>query len=146
MSVFDYGYFTSIELWIFFIFCFAAIDRWYLRNGTVTLFDIDDIKCSDDFVMFGLAYESNQRFIKSELCYSIRDMNNPTTVISGKTRTLDFAKKGMNNEFLLIKKNLLTNGDWIVDVKVTTTGSRINPFHKIFPIETHLQKQVEIKL
>lgn len=146
MVIYDFLLSISYEVWIPSLIAVLILDRWVFRAGTVKLVEIGEVKYSDEFAMIGLEYNSNQRFIKSTLTYTVRDTNDPTTVINGKARSLDFSKKGMNNEFLLIKKNLLKSGDWVVDVKVSTTSSRINFFHSIFPIETHIQKQVEIKL
>jgi hypothetical protein len=124
----------------------AVIDRYLIRKGTVQLVSIKPGPYRDEFARFELEFNSNQRFIKSELTYTVRDKEHPTTVIQGKSGTLDFSKKGLNREFLLIDKKLLCSGPWIVDVKVTTTGSRLNPLHKIFPIETHIKQEVEITL
>lgn len=136
----------TYQFWVILISLLAIADRFWWRNGSVSLRDIDRPSYTEKFFRVGLAYLSNQRFIKSELNYTIRDTQDPTTVIAGKTRSLDFSKPGLNREFLLIDKKLLTSGTWVVDVKVTTTGSRINPLHKIFPITTHIKRQVEISL
>lgn len=122
------------------------IDRYVLRRGAVELLSVCIGNDSKDYVKFELAFNSDQKFIKSELVYSVRDKEVPTTVIKGKDRTLDFTLQGLNREYLMIDKKLLTNGTWIVDVKVTTTGSRINPLHKIFPIETYIKQEVEVRL
>lgn len=143
-----FSYLTGIDgwVWVTLIILLLIVDRWFIRNGTVELLEIGSVNYTKDHARISLTYDSNQRFIKSELTYTIRDMNDPTTVINGKDRGLEFSKIGLNSEYLLINKKLLQDGNWIVDVKVTTTGSRINYFHKIFPISTHIQKQVEIKL
>lgn len=124
----------------------AVVDRYFIRTGTVELLDVVAGEPSDTYARFALSYQSNQRFINSKLIYTVRDKEDPTTIIHGKTGSLDFSRAGFNREFLLIDKKLLTPGRWVVDVKAITTGSRINPLHKIFHIETHIQREVEIKL
>jgi hypothetical protein len=124
----------------------AILDRWVIRKGAVYLIDVVSGKTNANYVRFILSYCSNQCFINSEISYTVRDKEEPATVIYGKSGTLDFSRVGQNVEYLLIDKKLLRNGTWIVDVKITTTGSRLNPLHKIFPITTHLQREVRIKL
>jgi len=141
MGEFDSGIYSAA----FFLFM-LLIDRYVLRRGAVDLLSVSVGNDSKDYVKFELAFNSDQKFIKSELVYSVRDKEVPTTVIKGKDRTLDFTLQGLNREYLLIDKKLLTDGTWIVDVKVTTTGSRINPLHKIFPITTYIKQEVEIRL
>lgn len=136
----------TYQFWVILISLLAVVDRFGWRNGSVSLRDIEGPSYTDKFFRVGLTYLSNQRFIKSELNYTIRDTQDPTTVIAGKSRSLDFSKPGLNRGYLLIDKKLLSSGTWIVDLKVTTTGSRINPLHEIFPITTHIKRQVEIKL
>lgn len=80
----------------------------------------------------------------SHVTYTLRDAKHPTTVITGKTRTLEFSRQGRNNEFLIIKAELLTPGDWIVDVKIESIGCRINPFYKIRPLTSHRKRTVTI--
>lgn len=124
----------------------ALADRYIIRRGCVKLLDVKKGESNKDYARFELSFKSSQRFIRSELTYTVRDKEEPTTVVHGKNGALDFSHKGLNREYLLVDKKLLHSGTWVVDVKVTTTGSRINPLHKIFPIETHIKKEVEITL
>ena len=128
------------------IMLIAILDRYVIRNGSVKLLEVKAAQPTAEYARFELAYKSTQRFIKSELVYTVRNKEDPTTVIHGKTGSLDFSHKGLNREFLLIDKKLLNEGEWVVNVKVTTTGSRINPLHKIFPIETKIQREVDLIL
>ncbi len=128
------------------ILLIAIADRYIWRCGCVKLLSVTKGTFNQDYARFELAFKSSQRFIRSEMIYTVRDKEEPTTVIRGKSGALDFSLKGLNREYLLVDKKLLHSGTWIVDVKITTTGSRINPLHKIFPIETHIQQEVEISL
>ena len=123
----------------------SVIDRFLLKRRKVELISVNYLEPdnqNDLYLKFSLDFFSKRNLISSELMYTLRDKNNPTTVITGKSRSLNFSKIGKNSEYLLIKKSLIDEtGYWTLDVSVTTTGSKINPLYKIFPQKTHLKKE-----
>ncbi|MGL5629146.1 MAG: hypothetical protein ACRDDO_08485, partial [Plesiomonas shigelloides] len=79
--------------------------------------------------------------------YELRDAKCPTTVIAGKERRLDFAKKGDNEEFLLIRRGLVQEGGaWILNAEISTVGCWLNPIYKLFPIITKVSEGFNITL
>lgn len=126
----------------------ATFDRLFLQRGEIDLIKVEAAGQDDEnkFFRFALTFKTRHRLLKSELKYTVRDKKNPITVISGKTRTLDFSDVGLNQEFLLIKREMLTSGQWIIDVEATSLGSRINPLFKIFPITSRIREEVDIQL
>ncbi|GAL07969.1 LYDB [Photobacterium aphoticum] len=124
----------------------AIIDRFMLERRKVHIVDVE--KCEDDarHIRFAMRFQTKHKLRGSRVSYTLRDKKDPTTVINGKERPLDFSHTGENNEFLLFNKKLLTEpGRWVLDVKITSDGSRINPLYKIFPIETTFTKEFEIE-
>lgn len=120
----------------------AAFDRFVMKRRKVTVKDIEFVDVKGEHLRFSLKFSIKQKLLQSHVSYTLRDKKNPRTVIYGKTRTLEFSDVGDNEEFILLPKKLQTSpGYWVMDVKVSSAGSRINPFYKILPIETHITKE-----
>lgn len=120
----------------------AAFDRFVLKRRKVTVKNIDFIDVKGEHLRFSLKFHIGQKLLNGRVYYSLRDKKNPRTAIYGKIPTLEFSDVGDNEEFILIPKELQTSpGYWVMDVKVLSSGSRINPLYKILPIETHITKE-----
>ncbi|WP_035604498.1 hypothetical protein [Edwardsiella tarda] len=116
----------------------CVAERFMLKRGGVTInnLSLDGSTADGEYYRFAMGYTAKKKLRHSVLQYELRDAKRPTTVIAGKTRTLDFAYEGHNDEFLLIRKSLVKeSGTWLLNVRISTGGSRWNPFYKLFPIE-----------
>ncbi|MGL6448886.1 hypothetical protein [Aeromonas veronii] len=113
----------------------AFLDRFIWKRGKVTITELRKADREGNYLRYLLKYEANSEPEWSELRYSFRDRRCPTTVIAGKTRTLDGCKAGENAEYLLIRDDLLTPGEWDLTVQITTV-SRRNPFYSLFPFSS----------
>lgn len=123
----------------------AAFDRFLLKRRKVEILEIQRAEDDDSYIRFALSFHTKQQLRGSRVSYTLRDKKNPRTVIAGKERPLDFSSCGTNNEFLLFNKKLINDkGDWVLDVKITSDGSRVNPLYKIFPIETTARKEFNL--
>lgn len=123
----------------------SLIDRLFIKRRTIKINGINKADDSDQYVRFVLDFNIKQKLQNATVAYTLRDKKNPATVIAGKTRTLEFSKIGDNSEYLLFNHKLVTAGEWMLDLKITSSGSRINPFYKLFPITTTLRKEFLIK-
>lgn len=115
-----------------------AADRFILKRGRVDITGLDwgGVTADGEYYRFALRYTTSSKLRRSVLEYELRDAKRPTTVISGKMRTLDFARKGDNEEFLLIRKSLVKEpGTWLLSARITTGCSWLNPFYKLFAVE-----------
>jgi hypothetical protein len=133
----------------------AWVDRFWIRRGRIELSELvgagfvvrptskTDMK-PQSFFRLQISFKAFPPLIFSRVHYTVRDKLNPATVISGKSRTLDFSLKGHNSEYLLIREDLLTDGEWIADVRVESLGCRINPLYKIFPMSSHMRSDIVI--
>lgn len=126
----------------------AAFDRLVLRQNKIDLQGVTSAGLDEEgkFFQFALTFNIRRRLVRSELKYTVRNKKQPKTVIQGKTRILDFSDIGFNQEFLLIKNDLLTPGEWVIDVEATSLVSRVNPLFSIYPITSRLRKEVDISL
>jgi hypothetical protein len=131
-------------IWSAIAILLALMDRFIMRRGRCQLLSVSGGGFKDGFYRVGISFNAYPPLMFSQVSYTLRDANHPTTVITGKTRTLEFSRRGLNSEFLLVKSELLTPGDWIVDVKIESIGCRINPFYKICPITSHQQRTVHV--
>lgn len=120
------------------------IDRFYCQRGSVTSVSLRQCGVEGDMLKFAFDYRLKSVPMWSEVKYSLVDRKNPTTVISGKTRGLDFSRRGKNSEFLLFKKDIVKPGDWDLHIKVTTVSGRINPLYSLFPIVIFHSEPVSI--
>ena len=111
----------------------GLFDRFLLQRGKVTITNLRRDAPEGKYLRWILEYEANGEPEWSELSYSFRDRKCPTTVIAGKTRSISGCRKGDNAEYLLIREDMLSPGEWELTVKVVTT-SRRNPFYSLFPL------------
>jgi len=122
----------------------GAVDRFVLKRGEVEIISLEEGEPEGNYLRFALRYKVKKDPDWSELSYSIRDKKCPTTVIAGKTRSISGCAAGINNEYLLIRRDLLTLGEWELTVKIETTD-RLNPlFYSHFPLKTSKTIPVEI--
>lgn len=138
------GEVSMFVIWSVVVLLLALMDRFVIRRGRCELNSVNGGGFKDGFFRVGISFNAHPPLIFSQVSYTLRDANHPTTVITGKTRTLEFSRPGQNSEFLLVKSDLLTDGDWIVDVKIESIGCRINPLYKICPITSHKQHTVHV--
>lgn len=119
----------------------CVLDRILFMRGKLVIDKVDHYLNADGMIRFALHYSIGLIPAWSEIRYSLVDLNNPTTVISGKTRGLDFSKRGANAEFLLFKQDIVKEGNWELKIKVTTVAGRLNPLYSLFPVQTlHTQR------
>ncbi|GAB1077434.1 MULTISPECIES: hypothetical protein [Shewanella] len=110
-------------------------DRAIVKRGEIDIVSISPYPADNGMLRFALQYEVGSAPQWSELRYSLVDRHDPSTMITGKTRSLDFARPGVNSEFLLIREDLVRPGDWDLKVKIVTTAGKLNPLYTLFPIE-----------
>ncbi len=147
----------SILYWIAGLVVLLLLDRFVLRRGRIALNELtgdgfvkrENTKRpqhTDWFYRLHIVFTAYPPLVFSKVTYTLRDKERPTTVITGKDRTLDFSAKGNNQEFLWIKADMLSTGPWIADVRVESMGCRYNPFYKIFPMTSHLRCELSVEL
>lgn len=147
----------SIISWTLIIVVLLMADRFLVRRGRIELTELSGAgfveqanpkrpQAKELFYRLHIAFRAYPPLIFSRVTYTIRDLNCPTTVVNGKSRTLDFSMRGHNQEYLLIRTDLLATGAWVADVRVESLGCRINPLYKIFPLASHMRKEVMIAL
>lgn len=119
-------------------------DRLAVRRGEIKIVSLEQYPADNGMLRFALKYSVNSAPQWSELRYSLVDRHDPSTMITGKTRSLDFAKPGLNSEFLLIRQDLVHPGDWDLKVKIVTTAGKANPLYTLFPIEKLAVRHVVI--
>ncbi|MGL5294685.1 MAG: hypothetical protein ACRC9V_13135, partial [Aeromonas sp.] len=122
----------------------GVLDRAFLQRGKVEITRLRKAKSERGYMRYIVEYTATSEPEWSELLYSFHDRNHPKTVITGKSRTLCGCKKGKNAEFLLIRQDLLTDGEWELSVKITST-SRRNPIYSLFPFVSRCTLAEEIK-
>lgn len=122
----------------------GLIDRFVFRRGEVTITNIEKGEPEGNYMRFVLQYHAKKDPDWSELSYSFRDKKCPTTVIAGKTRAISGCKAGLNQEYLLIRRDLLTLGDWELTVNIVTTDRLNLLFYSHFPLKTSKTLQVEV--
>lgn len=120
----------------------AALDRVFLKRRQVNIVSLERAEDDERYIRFAMEFETRQKLRGCRVSYTLRDKKNPRTVITGKERPLDFSVRGTNNEYLLFNKKLIDqHGEWVLDVKIISDGSRVNPLYKIFPVETTAHKE-----
>lgn len=118
------------------MFIAAAFDRFILKRKQVVLKGAGEGVAKGCAVAFPVSFQVNCLKLKgAQIEYWLRDSNNPTAVITGKTRPLDYAPKGLNQEYLLIDTRYLTEGTWMLTIRITHGNSRTNPLYRIFPLQ-----------
>lgn len=135
---------TSYSLTIGAIVVAAMIDRCLLKRRKIDVISVSRDKDDHNCIKFAMQFSLKQKLLNATVAYTLRDKKNPRTVLTGKCRQLDFSHVGLNSEYLLFNKKYITPGSWVLDVKVESYGSRINPFYKIFPLVTTYQKEFKI--
>lgn len=113
----------------------GLLDRLLLRRGKVEITQLRRADSEGGYLRYVLEYRATSEPEWSELSYSFRDRKHPKTVITGKTRTISGCSRGHNSEYLLIREDLLSPGEWDLSVKIITT-SRRNPLYSLFPFIT----------
>lgn len=134
----------SAYLVILLLVVISVIDRFWLVRGRLTIDKVDHFPTEAGMIRFAVYYCVHFLPMWSEIRYSLVDKNNPTTVISGKTRGLDFSKRGANAEFLLIRDDIVNGGEWELKIKVVTMAGRLNPLYSLFPVQTFHTQTVEV--
>ncbi|MCG3884179.1 hypothetical protein I3271_05715 [Photobacterium leiognathi] len=119
----------------------SVMDRLILKRRAVDIISIEQATSTEQYVRFVLNFKIKHKLQNATITYTLRDRKNPATVIAGKDRTLEFSEVGVNSEYLLFNKKLVSDGDWVLDLKVVSSGSRINPLYKLFPIITTIKKE-----
>lgn len=119
----------------------AVFDRFILKRKKIRLVECGDAVVRGKALAFPLRFRvSCARLTGAMVEYSLRDSKNPTSVITGKTRTLDLSAKGINEEYLLIDQRYLEAGTWLLSVRVTHGNSRMNPLYRIFPVQESITR------
>lgn len=117
------------------VWCF---DRFILCRGLVALNSCDLHDSQGGYWRFALSYTIKSPIFWGEIRYSLRDKSNPSTVISGKARTLDHAVTGINVEFLHIKQSLtatsVEHSEWELRIVSDTVVGHWNPLYKYLPL------------
>jgi isocitrate dehydrogenase len=129
----------------------ALADRFLVKRNHIELTKLDMVANKGNIVRFAVGFYSKQLINNGTITYSIRDKRKPTTVIT-KKRALDFTTSNFNSEYLTFSKSKLEaesgdpiSGEWIVDVKVERSCSRLNPLYKIFPTIATIQQEFYIE-
>lgn len=125
---------------------FAVADRFILGRKKIDLIDIGEPESvANNTLAFPISLRAKRtRITGAQIEYWLRDKRDPTTVISGKSRTLEFTSKGDSREFLLIDNRYLEASDWELTVRITHGNSRINPLYRVFPIQKVLSRKFQI--
>lgn len=126
----------------------CVADRYILRRRNIKDISLGTELSSDgEFYRFPLRFKVTGWLHHTVVTYELRDAKRPTTVIAGKERRLDFAKKGENEEFLLIRRGLVQEGGtWILNAEIRTVGCWLNPIYKLFPIIIKASQDFNITL
>ncbi len=117
-----------------------CLDRFILKRGAVMLHSCYLHDVQNGYWRFALDYTIKNSIFWGEMRYSLRDKSNPSTVITGKARTLEHAITGINNEFLLIKEKLTATSEepreWELQITADTVVGHWNPLYKYLPLST----------
>ena len=137
---------TPDMVFLLFVVLALAFDRWVLKRGTVKASGIEFYDTNNGYHRFELKFNAKLPLKFTQIQYELRDCNQPTLVLTGKTRTLDFSNEGENSELLLIESKLFNQDtDWNAHIKITSAGSRLNPFYKIFPAVSIIDRFVVVE-
>jgi hypothetical protein len=129
------------------IMLFLIFDRIFLRRADISRIAIGELIYTSDSVRIPLLYTTKfARLNGAKVEYSLRDAKHPTTVISGRARTLIHSQKGQNSEYLIVNDKFLSDGQWILSVQVLHGDSFFNPLYRIFPITQIVEKSFTIHL
>lgn len=125
-----------------------SFDRFVLKRGAVVLNSCSLFDMQGEYWRFALAYTIESPIFWGEIRYQLRDKSDPSTIITGRARTLDHAKAGINQEFLLIKEKLTATSKesqcWEIHIVVNTVVGHWNPIYKYLPLSN--SKTFEVQL
>ena len=123
----------------------SLADRAFLRRRKIHINNVYRDSDNDKYIRFVIDFVVREKLHHAHISYTLRDKKNPATVLVGRSRSIEFSDLGLNSEYLLFNKEHLSHGEWILDLKVVTSGSRINPFYKLFPTNTVIKREFLIK-
>lgn len=122
----------------------GLLDRFFLQRGKVSDVTVESAASQGGFRRYVLHYHARGEPDWSEIAYSFRDRKRPTTVITGRSRSMAGCCPGSNSEYLLVRDGLLTPGAWDLTIRITTTCRR-NPFYSLFPLTVSKTIKVNIQ-
>lgn len=117
----------------------AVADRfiWKRKHAIISNIGTEIYDDEENVVRFPVSFTTTAGNIKgAKVEYCLRDMNDPSTVITGKTRSLFFSEKGTTREFLFFNRRYLKPGTWVLQVRMTHGDCRFNPLYRLFPIQS----------
>lgn len=121
----------------------ALADRYVWKRKQAVICDIGEegYDDTDNVIRFPVSFKTTRSNIKgARMEYCLRDKNDPSTVITGKSRSLFFNTKGITREYVFFSRKYLKAGDWVLQVRMTHGDCRINPLYRLFPIQTMQEK------
>lgn len=123
----------------------ALADRYLFKRRKVIAQKIGEEEYSDEVIRFPVSFKTTCRNVKgARVEYCLRDKKDPTTVITGKARSLFISEKGVTREFLFFNRRYLKDGNWELVVRMTHGDSRINPLYRLFPVQSVVTKVFDI--
>ena len=131
------------EVFLGVVIAAALADRyiWMRKQAVISNIGEEIYDDQDNVIRFPVSFETTAGNIKgAQVEYCLRDKNDPTTVISGKNRSLFFSKKGETREYLFFSRKYLKSGEWELQVRMTHGDCRLNPLYRLFPMQTMQSK------
>lgn len=124
----------------------AIADRVVLQRNKLDEFSIKQPVHQNGLICFPMKYRNHLRHLKgAHVEYWLRNDDCPTTVITGRHRTLDLARMGENEEYLSFSETDVSPGIWSIHIRVTHGDCRWNPLYRLFPLQTTIRQQVIIR-
>lgn len=125
----------------------VVIDRYLVKRVSVKLTGIGGAVVKGNALAFPIKVKVQRRGIgDAQVDYSLRDLRNPSVVITGKSRFIDSSLPGAREEYLLINTRYLEPADWELVVRVTNSNCRLNPLYRIFPLQKTVIKRYALGL
>ncbi len=128
------------------ILAIATFDRFVLQRYQVQIEGVEQVGDKFD-CRFAVAFRASRAIKSGFIRYSLRNKKCPTTVVAS-SRSLDFTTETLNSEFITFDRKEIERlsgeelqGDWVLDVKIERSCSRLNPLYKIFPTITEFKKE-----
>jgi hypothetical protein len=139
---------AKIEHYFFVLMIIAAlIDRFVFMRKSVKLKGVGHCVTKGTVLAFPVSLDIRCGWISdAQIEYWLQDLNDPSVVITGKSRTINTAITGLRQEYLLINSRYLDAGRWDLRVKITNGNCRINPLYRIFPIHEVMEKQYTVSV
>ncbi|CAH3933226.1 TPA: hypothetical protein ACGFAK_004609 [Serratia marcescens] len=123
----------------------ALADRFLFKRRKAIVQDTGSEEYIDEVIRFPVSFLTTCRNVKgARVEYCLRDKKDPTTVITGKARSLFISDKGLTREFLFFNRRYLKSGNWELVVRMTHGDSRINPLYRLFPVQSVVTKVFDI--